>query len=138
MSELASVSAPWPRRTRDSDRFWEACAEHRLELQRCTSCQAVRYPPMPGCPSCGSTATEWRELSPRGAIVRQTIVHARLHPAFEPPYALVVVAIDDGPLMLSRFVGDPSSAVFGVRVHGVWDDLPGAETSLLLFAPDES
>lgn len=133
-----TMPGPLPRRTRDSDPFWDACGSHRLVVQRCTACAATRYPPMPGCPACSSMGVAWEELAPRGTVVRSTVVHARVHPAFDPPYALVVVAIDNGPMIMSCLAGGATSAPYGLRVRGVWQDEADAATALLLFEPDDA
>lgn len=130
---MEPVERPRPRRTKDSEPYWDGCAEHRLRLQRCDGCATVRYPPMPGCPRCGAPEHMWADVEPEGRVVRSTVVHARMHPSFEVPYALIVVELDCGALVLSRFVGPPEVVEHGLRVRGTWEDLPSADTALLLF-----
>ena len=130
------ATRPLPRRTRDSDRFWDGCREHRLVLQRCSACQTFRYHPMPGCPTCGSPQFTWEEVEQRGEVANYTVVHASLNPAFEAPYVIIVVDLACGARMLSRLVGcDPSAAVVGMAVEVVWEDLPAADTSIPAFRP---
>jgi uncharacterized OB-fold protein len=46
--------------------FWDATARGELELPRCGSCGAWRWPPGPFCPECRSQDVEW---SPSGPAV---------------------------------------------------------------------
>ena len=41
--------------------FWEAAAEHRLVVPRCTACATFRLPPSPFCWNCQSQGVEWVE-----------------------------------------------------------------------------
>ena len=43
--------------------FWQAAAEHRLVVQRCTDCAATRHPPSPVCPACRPDGSDWQEVS---------------------------------------------------------------------------
>ena len=49
--------------------WWEAAAEHRLVVQRCTSCTTTRHPPAPICPECRSEGSDWSEIGGRGRSV---------------------------------------------------------------------
>jgi uncharacterized OB-fold protein len=134
---MVDMSArPLPRRTRDSDEFWDGCREHRLVLQRCDGCHTFRYHPMPGCRVCGSLQFAWEAVEQRGEVANFTVVHADLNPAFETPYALCVVDLDCGARMLSRMVDFDYAAVeVGLRVEVVWEDVPAADTSIPAFRP---
>lgn len=133
MSELSGTEGPLPLRTMDSNPFWDSCRKGVLELQQCDGCQAFRYPPMPGCPTCGRRDHRWVPVAASGTVERSTIVRARMHPAFEPPFALVVVRLDCGALMTSRIVGPCEAVEHGARVRVVWRDLAEADTALPLF-----
>jgi uncharacterized OB-fold protein len=41
--------------------FWQAAAEHRLVVQRCTSCGHTRLPPSPLCAECRSEDADWQD-----------------------------------------------------------------------------
>lgn len=39
--------------------FWDATAEGKLLLPRCSACRHFRWPPGPFCPHCRAQQTEW-------------------------------------------------------------------------------
>ncbi len=49
-----------PSMTADTQFFWDGVRDHRLLIQRCASCGALRHPPRPMCPQCHSL--EWDAL----------------------------------------------------------------------------
>ncbi len=93
--------------------FW---AKDELRLQRCAQCQAWRHPPRYRCAACGSPAVSWELASGRGHVFSWTITHRAVDPAFEPPYAIVVVELEEGP----RLVGSLS----GIELSELRLDLP--------------
>jgi len=86
--------------------FFDAAEDGRLVIQRCTACGRLRFPPRPMCPWCHLTGRRWDEMSGRGTIWSHLVPHPPLRPPFDSraPYNVVVVAIDDDPLI--RLVGN--------------------------------
>ena len=108
--------------------FWEACAKHRLNIQRCAGCGTFRHPPGPICPRCLSRESAWEESRGRGEVFTYTVAHHPVHPAVrnQVPYGVVVVRLDDcGRVLLTSNVVDipPASLRVGLRVMLVWDDV---------------
>lgn len=94
-----------PRPTPETQPFWDGTAAGELRLQRCTACDAGHYfPPRPFCPSCLSDQVEWETVSGRGTLHTYVINH-RAAPGFEPPYAIAVVQLDEGPRMMGNVIG---------------------------------
>jgi uncharacterized protein len=83
--------------------FWDAAREHRLVVQRCDGCGALRHYPQPMCPSCHSTAWTWTPLSGRGTVYTFTVTHQPFHPAWADrvPYAVATVELDEGVRMVT-------------------------------------
>jgi len=77
--------------------FW---AKGELRLQRCADCNTWRHPPRYRCAACGSGAVTWDLASGRGRVFSWTITHRAVDPAFEPPYAIVVVELEEGPRLV--------------------------------------
>ncbi len=104
---------PLPVPNPDNQGFWDGCARGELRLQRCADCAAWRHPPRPMCPRCHSLASEWGLASGRGVVHTFTIVHRPTLPAFESrlPYNVVVVRLDEGPLMVSNLLGCRNDAI---------------------------
>ncbi len=94
-----------PRSTPETEPYWEGCAAGELRLQRCTACDAGHYfPPRPFCPSCLSDAVVWEAVSGRGTLHTYVINH-RAAPGFEPPYAIAVIELEEGPRMMGNLTG---------------------------------
>lgn len=90
----------------DSAPFWEGCARGELLVQACGACGRRRMPPRPMCPWCQSLDSTWEPTSGRGRIWSFVVAHPPLlpHYAEQAPYNVVVVELDDDPLI--RFVGN--------------------------------
>ena len=80
-------------------------ARGELRLQRCSDCKSWRHPPRYLCASCGSSAYTWELAFGRGHVFSWTITHRPVDPAFEPPYAIVVVELEEGPRLVGSLVG---------------------------------
>ncbi|MDE3075716.1 MAG: Zn-ribbon domain-containing OB-fold protein [Chloroflexota bacterium] len=126
----STVSAPNPRPDADSASFWQGLGDGRLLLQRCSTCDRFRFPPMPSCPYCGAPA--WNEVASagRGRVYSWVRVHVALTPAVKDdvPYTIAVVELDEGPRVVGRIdghegvaIGDPVTAAFANR--GDWTEL---------------
>jgi uncharacterized OB-fold protein len=84
--------------------FWQGLRRREFLLQRCRSCGAWRWTPQYLCTKCHSGDYDWAAASGRGRIYSFTIVHRPPTPAFTAPFFLVVVELDEGPLMLSNLI----------------------------------
>ncbi len=77
--------------------WWQAAAEHRLVVQRCTSCQHTRLPPAPLCPECLEKSLVPEAVSGRATLVTWTENHQPWIPGFDPPYLIAIVEIEEQP-----------------------------------------
>lgn len=110
---------PLPELTSATEWFWTSGADGRLRIQGCRACATLVHPPVPICPACRSTAWEPTVVSGRGSVVGFTVNHHLWHPAFEPPYAIAVVALaeDPGVRLTTSIVGcDPTEVHVGQDV----------------------
>ena len=57
-----------PQPTPETAPYWEGCKQHELRLQYCTNCQKHFFYPRIFCPTCWSTAVEWRKVSGKGTL----------------------------------------------------------------------
>lgn len=115
--------------------FFDAARDHKLAVQKCDNCGALRFPAAPMCLKCDSPKASWVTVSGRGKIFSFTIMHRAYHPAFKAPYALAVVELDEGPKMTSNIVNiEPSKVKCGMPVEVAYDKLSG-EVTLPRFRP---
>lgn len=105
----APIARPLPELDGELAPFLAAAREHRLLVQRCERCGALRFPPREICSRCLATDATWVDVSGRGEIFTFNVMHQVYHPAFahEVPYAVVVVKLDEGPKITSNLVDFP-------------------------------
>jgi len=97
--------------------FYAFLARGELRLQRCTACGTWRHPPRVRCAHCGSRDSTWEPASGRGRVFSWTVTHRAVDPAFTPPYAILVVEIDEGPRLVGNLRGlEPSELVLDLPV----------------------
>ncbi|KQW16580.1 hypothetical protein ASD08_25900 [Streptomyces sp. Root369] len=117
---------PRPVVNRDNAGFWEGVEQHRLLLQRCTSCATLRFPWLPGCAHCGGPDWDTVEASGEGTVHSYVVMHHPPFPAFDPPYAVVLVELAEGVRMISNVVGTPYDKVrIGMPVRLVFRTYDG-------------
>jgi uncharacterized OB-fold protein len=117
---------PRPVVNRDNAGFWEGVEQHRLLIQRCTSCAALRFPWLPGCARCGGPDWDTVEASGEGTVHSYVVMHHPPFPAFDPPYAVVLVELAEGVRMISNVVGTPYDKVrIGMPVRLVFRTYDG-------------
>ncbi|WP_147266855.1 bifunctional MaoC family dehydratase N-terminal/OB-fold nucleic acid binding domain-containing protein [Streptomyces diacarni] len=102
---------PRPVVNRDSAGFWEGVAAHKLLFQRCDACAAPRFPWLPGCNACGSPRWSAAESAGLGTVYSYVVMHHPPFPAFDPPYAVVLVELAEGFRIVSNLVGVPCDEV---------------------------
>jgi uncharacterized OB-fold protein len=130
-------SMPAPLASATTLPWWEAAAEHRLVVQRCTSCEHTRHPPAPICPECRSGESDWKEVSGRGEVYTFTIVHRPIAAGQELPYLVAVIALEGsgGLRIISNLVGvDPGEVAIGLPVEVVWEEM-SADLAIPRFRP---
>jgi uncharacterized protein len=117
---------PQPRRGIYEVAFWQHVSNEDLRLQRCASCEQLRFPPAPVCPGCLSSQYEWAPLSGGGTVLGWTVFHRQYFPELPVPYAVVAVETDEGPLLVGGYVhaGERKPRV-GERVRIVYEDVEG-------------
>lgn len=130
------LPAPEPPVTPESQRFWDATAEHRLLVPHCGDCDRSFWYPRTRCPLCGSMAVDWRQASGRGVVYSHTIVR-RGGGAYRDaaPYVLAYVELEEGPRVMTNIVGcAPDDVRIGQAVEVEFHDT-GAGQALPRFRP---
>lgn len=112
-------------------------ATARFEAARCTDCGHVFLPPGPVCPRCWSDRLDRHHLSGDGEVATFTVYRQQYHPDFPPPYVIAVIALREGPRMVSNVVACAPEAVrIGMPVRLRWQQR--GDRMLPLFAPAPS
>lgn len=106
MADKSRVSLPVP--TPETQHFWDGTQAGELRLQRCEDCTETYFPPRPFCPKCGSRAVAVFKASGKASLYSYVINH-RTHPAFDGPYAIAVVELEEGPRMMTNIVNAPQT-----------------------------
>lgn len=106
------------------NQFWfDAAKEHRLVIQRCTSCQTLRHPVGPQCAHCQSFEWDTVEASGRATLYSFTVAHHPKHPAFDYPLVIAVVELEEGTRLITNLVGiSPEEAEIGMALELEWLD----------------
>jgi len=135
---MMSYTKPLPVLDGDNAAHWAGARERELRVQRCGHCARLRFPASRYCSDCLSEDSEWVTLSGRGEIWS----HCRFHRVYfkgfenEMPYTVVLVRLDEGPMLYSNMVGVNDEDIrIGMRVRAAFDDVSDAVT-LIKFTPE--
>lgn len=120
--------------------FWDGVAEKRLMLKSCRACGKPHFYPRELCPHCGSDDLVWIEASGEGEIYSYTVCHRPAGPAFESdvPYIIAIIALDEGPRMMTNIVGVPDVVAIGQRVRVEYQTVNDGAFTLPFFTVLES
>lgn len=89
------------------------------------------------CPRCWSDRLDRHHLSGDGEVATFTVYRQQYHPDFPPPYVIAVIALREGPRMVSNVVACAPEAVrIGMPVRLRWQQR--GDRMLPLFAPAPS
>lgn len=124
-----------PQPTKVSRPFWDACKRGEFILQQCGNCGSHLFYPVRMCPECASLDIGWVGASGRGTIYSlSTLVQATDGDKDGPPTVLALVALAEGPVMMSNIVGpDAANARIGDAVE-VEFQAASEEISLPMFS----
>jgi uncharacterized OB-fold protein/acyl dehydratase len=137
--EKAPAKLPRPRPSLNLDNtFWfEAAKEHRLVIQRCSSCGRLRHPPGPMCAECHSTEWEAVDASGKGTVYSFVVNHHPQVPSFDYPLAVAVIELEEGTRLVANVIGiEPHDIEIGMAVEVEFVD-HDEELTLPAFKPVE-
>ena len=102
---MTAPRRPLPQPTPETQHFWDGTRERELRLQRCDACGLVYFPPRPFCRSCASRSVSVFAASGRGKLYSYVISHRAMPgTAFEPPFSIAIVELEEGPRMMTNIV----------------------------------
>ena len=136
---MAPAGRTLPIPTPETEHFWQGTRENELRLQRCLECAHVYFPPRPFCPKCAHREVEVFRASGRAALYSYVINH-RPAPGHEPPYAIAVVELEEGPRMMTNIVDceqTPEALSLDMPLEARFE-VVNEEITLPVFAPADS
>jgi uncharacterized OB-fold protein len=100
-------------------------------VQRCDTCDQLRWPPAPICPECLAAGGTWSALSGGGQVWSVATYHRAFHPGLsgEVPYRVALVELTEGPRMVTNVRDDVE---VGDAVRAVFDEV-APEVALIRF-----
>jgi uncharacterized OB-fold protein len=127
-----------PQKTTLTEPWLDACNRGVLLLQKCSTCDKHQFYPRIICSHCGAGQPDWVETSGRGRIASFSIVRRAISKAYEAPYVVALIELEEGPVMMSNIVGcDPGAVEIGQAVtvtFEAWSD----DITLPVFKPADS
>ena len=131
---MSTALPPKPVADRDTQPFWDAVAERRLIVTRCSSCGSWIWQPRPLCPRCHVADPAWVEVSGAARVVSWTALHPPVLTVWADatPFVVLLVELDDAPgvRMIGQLVddagvllktnGDAEQLAIGSRVALRW------------------
>ena len=113
---------PAPAVSIETKPFWDAAAEGRFLIKRCVACGKAHWYPRNLCPFCMSAETVWEESPGEGVIYTYSVMHR----SPTGPYAIGYVTLDEGPAVLTNFLGmPPTGLTIGMRVKVRFQETEG-------------
>jgi uncharacterized OB-fold protein len=100
-----SPGTPAPVPSLFSAQYWEGCAQGELRYLRCSSCHLAIADAARICWRCHSRDLRWEESGGRGRLYSWTIVWRPQTPAFQVPYSVAIVQLDEGIFVVSSVIG---------------------------------
>jgi uncharacterized OB-fold protein len=126
---------PLPQPSELTRPFWDGCREQRLLIQRCQTCLGYVFIPQAFCPKCLGSSLDWVQAAGTGSVVTFTVVWRPQTPAFEVPYVIAVVQLDEGVDLLTNLIEvEPGAVSIGMRVT-VRFVSAGPDLALPFFTP---
>jgi uncharacterized OB-fold protein len=134
MADKSKIPVPIP--TPETQHFWDGAQVGELRLQKCDDCSQVYFPPRPFCPTCTSKKISIFAASGK-ATLYSYIINERPHPAFDGPYSIGVVELEEGPRMMSNIINvpqTPEALILDMPLEVIFEDL-GENIALPYFQP---
>jgi uncharacterized OB-fold protein/acyl dehydratase len=107
----------------DTEFFWAGTRHGELRIQRCGGCGALRHPPGPACPRCGSIGkTEYQVAAGTGTVYSYVVHRHPPVPGKELPIVVALVELTEGVRMLGELTGiNPGDVSIGMPVRVGFD-----------------
>ena len=113
LASTASTETPMrPQVTPDTAFFWAGTAAGELRIQRCPACGALRHPPGPMCPACGTPGDGGYVVAAgTGEVFSYVVHHHPPVPGKKLPLVVALVQLPEGVRMVGEMPGVHSDLV---------------------------
>jgi uncharacterized OB-fold protein len=102
----------------DTEFFWAGTAAGELRIQRCGDCGALRHPPGPMCPSCGTMSAGYIVAAGTGEVYSYVVHHHPPVPGKKLPVVIALVQLPEGVRMTGELLGaGPGQVRIGLPVR---------------------
>jgi uncharacterized OB-fold protein/acyl dehydratase len=102
----------------DTEFFWAGTAAGELRIQRCEDCAALRHPPGPMCPQCGSASPGYVIAAGTGEVYSYVVHHHPPVPGKQLPMVVALVQLPEGVRMVGELLGvSPDRVRIGLPVR---------------------
>jgi uncharacterized OB-fold protein len=105
----------------DTAFFWAGTMAGELRIQRCGGCGALRHPPGPACPSCGTMTAQppgYVIAAGTGEVYSYVVHHHPPVPGKRLPIVIALVELPEGVRMAGQLLGiAPAQARIGLPVR---------------------
>ena len=118
-----------PQINQDTAFFWDGALAGELRIQRCAGCGALRHPPGPMCPACGTPGDGGYVVAAgTGEVFSYVVHHHPPVPGKKLPLVVALVQLPEGVRIVGEMPGvDPGRVRVGLPVRATFlrvdDDL---------------
>ncbi len=109
-----------------AEAFIAGCRVGELRLQCCGHCGSYQFYPRIMCAECHGRDLSWTAASGRGWVSSFTVVRRAISAAYEAPYVVALIALEEGPTLMSHIVNcAPEDVAVGAEVRvdfAAWSD----------------
>ncbi len=111
MNTNSQSTYPLPQPTSFTKAFWDACQDKVLTVYACNDCGHLFLPGGPVCPQCWSSGLVSQPVSGRGTVYSFVIYQRTYHPAIPAPYVVALIALEEGPRLISNIINCASGNI---------------------------
>ncbi|MFD6856193.1 bifunctional MaoC family dehydratase N-terminal/OB-fold nucleic acid binding domain-containing protein [Rhodococcus sp. NPDC060090] len=122
-AEKSKGLRPRPALNADNLFWFEAAKEHRLVIQRCSTCGTLRHPTGPMCGACRSLEWDTVDASGRGTVYSFVVNHHPQIPGFDYPLIVATIELEEGTRLIANMTGvTPDEVEIDMPVELDWID----------------
>jgi len=111
------TALPIPEITPVNQLYFEGCALGELRIRHCPNCGTRFRFAHDWCPMCWSVDIGWQKASGLGSVSHFSVVYQPPTPAFETPYILALIDLEEGVRLMSNVLCEPDAVYIGMPVQ---------------------